>query len=231
MYRQVKMMFCRSMLIIVIAAANLSQTTRFPKFQYKWSEYNVGLLGKKEIWSDLKKICESSGGYLASFTTVDEVVAVLDYIKNRTNYPDGKYEIGLSRQAGLPRNVDANWKWETGEEFRSSIQWAVLEPTLSRSKKCGARIDISTGLLFDIPATDINPNVQSKGYICEYDSLYFQSVKNRGVTRDASYMRCALRCLRQTECQGFHVNDAGCQIEKEINDDSKRHYAKIVYSN
>ncbi|XP_033120969.1 uncharacterized protein LOC117120070 [Anneissia japonica] len=194
MYRQVKMMFCRSMLIIVIAAANLSQTTRFPKFQYKCSEYNVGLIEQKEIWSDLKKICESSGGYLASFTTVDEFDAVLDYIRN--NYPDGMYEIGLSRQAGLDRNVDANWKWETGEEFRSSIQWGGSDPDLSSSKQCGARIEMTTGLLWDIPATNKNPNAKSEGYICEYDSLYFQSVKNRGVTMDASYMRCALRCLR-----------------------------------
>ncbi|XP_033111489.1 uncharacterized protein LOC117112511 [Anneissia japonica] len=197
---------------------------RFPKFQYKWSEYNVGLLEQKEIWSDLKKICASSSGYLASFTTVDEFDAVLDYIRN--NYPGGMYVIGLSRQADLDRNVDANWKWETGEEFHSSIQWGGRDPDLNSSTQCATRIATITGLLFDIPATTLNPAFRSKGYICEYNSLYFQSLKNRGVTMDASYMRCALRCLRQTECQGFHVNDAGCQIEKEINDDSKGHYAK-----
>ncbi|XP_033115181.1 uncharacterized protein LOC117115471 [Anneissia japonica] len=69
-------------------------------FQYKRSEYTFYQLEQKEIWYDLKEICESSGGYLASFATVDELTAVLDYVRLR-NYSGGMYEIGLSRQAGL----------------------------------------------------------------------------------------------------------------------------------
>ncbi|XP_033124933.1 uncharacterized protein LOC117123191, partial [Anneissia japonica] len=135
-------------------------------FHYRRSKYTVYLLEEKEIWLNLKQICESSGGYLASFTTVDELKSVLEYV--RMNYPDGLYEIGLSRQAGLDRNVDANWKWETGEGFNYSIPWGNSQPDLSNYDHCAVRIRVSTGNMYDIPVTVINPNEKSRGYICEY---------------------------------------------------------------
>ncbi|XP_033113489.1 perlucin-like protein [Anneissia japonica] len=178
---------------------------------------------EKQTWLDYKHVCEASGGYLASITTADELAAVLEYM--RKHYAGVKYAIGLSRQAGLEPNEDANWKWETGEEFDSSIiPWSKFEPSAVDSEHCGVRLNIINGQIYDKPA-----DLKTTGYICEFDCLYFQSVEPRRVTMDVSHVRCALRCLRQKACHGFHIDDAGCQIEGETNHDTKGHYAKISY--
>ncbi|XP_033114268.1 uncharacterized protein LOC117114689 [Anneissia japonica] len=217
------MKFCQSIVIIFITATNLRQTTSCDKIRHRWSQYAVC----QWLQHDKNIACESSRGYLASLTTAEELNAVLDYMVKKYNY--GKYVIGLSRQAGLNRSVDENWKWETGEVFNSSyIPWVPSQPNENSKNSAGIRIDITSGKILDHPPTTY---FGAKGYICEYDHLYFQSVKNRGVTMDALVMRCALRCQRHAECQGFHIDDAGCQIEEEMNDDAKRHYDKIICSN
>ncbi|XP_033112373.1 uncharacterized protein LOC117113194 [Anneissia japonica] len=192
------------------------------------NQYTVRHYEEPHSWLYLKNICESSSGYLASITTADELAYVLEYMKD---FPASSYAVGLSRQAGYDRHVDGNWKWETGEAFDSSITpWGSSQPNVIDSKLVGVRIQIDNGYngLNDKRATKID----IYGCICEFDlPIYFQSVENRGVTRpmDASYMRCAMRCRRQTECQGFHIDDAGCQLEDGVNDDNKRQYGKITY--
>ncbi|XP_033112361.1 uncharacterized protein LOC117113185 [Anneissia japonica] len=192
------------------------------------SKYTARVGDERHTWLNLKHTCESSSGYLASITTADELAAVLEYMND---FPVGFYAIGLSLQAGYDRHVDGNWKWETGEAFDSSIiTWGPSQPDGGTSKFLGVRVKIDDGYkgLYDLTATT---RIIDR-YICEFDlPIYFQSVENRGVTRpmDASYMRCAMRCRRQTECQGFHIDDAGCQLEDGVNDDNKRQYSKITY--
>ncbi|XP_033113477.1 uncharacterized protein LOC117114054 [Anneissia japonica] len=204
-----------------------------PNFQYQWSQYTVGLIDheQNQSWLDAKYICESSRGYLASITTTDEVAAVLGYM--RMNYTDGRYAIGLSRQANLSQDISlpANWKWETGEDFYANIQWDSNQPNINNTLQAGVRIDIKTSKILDMRANNPIKNKNTKGYICEFDSLYFQSTEPRGVITNASYIRCALRCLRQKECRGFHLDDAGCQIKTGLNGDPKRHYSKVIYRN
>ncbi|XP_071953202.1 uncharacterized protein [Antedon mediterranea] len=213
----------------------------YAELLYKWSRYVITTLRYETImtWSDAKATCESSGGYLASLLTSGEVTAVLDYVN--TVFKEGIYAIGLSRQAGLG-NEDTNWKWETGQDFDSSIAWNPEDPGTSREVIAGTRIDTKGMMLLDIDVTaDLNSN--SDGYICEQDtSVYFQFVEPRGVNSGVSefgvkmtvkYMRCALQCLRKDNCQGFHIDtSAGCQIEEDVNKYNERHYLKqFVFRN
>ncbi|XP_071953204.1 macrophage mannose receptor 1-like [Antedon mediterranea] len=212
----------------------------YAEFLHKRSRYILTTLhsGTTMTWSDAKADCASSGGYLASLLTNDEVTAVLEHVNS---VHKGIYAIGLSRQVGLG-NEDTNWKWETGQDFDSSIAWNPEDPGTSREVIAGTRIDTKGMMLLDVDATaDLNSN--SDGYICEQDmSVYFQSAEPRGVNSGVSefgvkmtveYMRCALQCLRKDNCQGFHIDtSAGCQIEEGVNKYNERRYLKqFVFRN
>ncbi|XP_071961554.1 uncharacterized protein [Antedon mediterranea] len=201
-------------------------------FQYKSSVYKVNRFtnsSSTETWHDLKDICKASGGYLMCITTSDELQFVVDRL-NKSSCSGYRFGIGLSRQAGLRRDVDANWKCEGDSTTLDTkiTPWANENPSRSDGDDAGIRIMSDTGYLRDIKV--IGPfSDRNDGYICEYDlvGLFVTSLPG-DVTAGVkmSPIRCALQCFRKNDCQRFHVDTAaGCQLRtNEIND-----YKKISY--
>ncbi|XP_071960317.1 uncharacterized protein [Antedon mediterranea] len=107
-------------------------------------------------------------------TTSDELQFVLDRLKTSCS---GKFGIGLSRQAGLRSDVDANWKCE-GDGTTLDTQmtpWANGNPSKSDDDAAGTRIMSDSATLRDI--NPLKPFAQSNdGYICEYDLVVVTSL-------------------------------------------------------
>ncbi|XP_071953260.1 uncharacterized protein [Antedon mediterranea] len=190
-------------------------------FQYMWSEYTVNILygNDQQTWLDVKVNCETSGGYLACLTSTDELDAVIEYVN--INHPTENYAIGLSREAGLNKKVNENWKWETGEVFDGSIQWldhrsSSTAPIFGKGQQCGVAISISERAIRDIKTSTRLINGQTVGYICERGvrktrGLYRFHNHSR-ISMDVGYLRCALQCLKLEACHGFYLDVAGFTV-------------------
>ncbi|XP_071964182.1 uncharacterized protein [Antedon mediterranea] len=160
---------------------------------------------------DAREFCESHGELLVSLTTADEAAAVKDFMS--THYPGDSIVIGLSREAGLDRYVDSNWLWETGEPLDTDVvEWGGSggsQPSVANIDPAAVRLK---GTMKD-RAYDLA--LYSPYFMCEraISGFYIVGEEKLGVQNMTLYLRCAIRCRREYFCNGFYVDDAGCQIE------------------
>ncbi|XP_071960929.1 uncharacterized protein [Antedon mediterranea] len=227
MFYLICLLFFTSQLNIIEGANN-----ECTYFQYNSSMYRVNSLTNTstETWQDLKDICKASGGYLMCITTSGELQFVLDRLNMSCS--GHRFGIGLSRQPDLEINVDANWKCEgDGTTLDTKLTpWADNDDKVPIGTFAGTRIMTNAENLRDIN-TRIEFAKRNDGYICEYDTVLFQTVTLSGGVNDwkMSPIRCAQQCRRRYDCQGFHVDAAGCQLRYKPNNDETNHYNKIIY--
>ncbi|XP_071964181.1 uncharacterized protein [Antedon mediterranea] len=181
-------------------------------FKYSGSRYTIvnAVHNNFETRRDAREFCESHGELLVSLTTADEAAAVNDFMS--THYPNMNFVVGLSREAGLDRDVDSNWIWETGEHLDSDvIKWHTNRPEINNTESAGCRMD--DGYLKDSTYHD---KLWSSYLICKRVTSEFYIVGDKKVHSEMPvYLRCAIRCLRDYGCNGFYVDDTVCHIEME----------------
>ncbi|XP_071965316.1 uncharacterized protein [Antedon mediterranea] len=180
------------------------------EFMYGGSRYTVVDTVQNNVVKrrDAREFCESYGELLVSLTTADEAAAVNDFMS--THYPDDTFVIGLSREAGLDRYVDFNWLWETGEHLDTDVvEWEGSAPNVGSIYSAAVRL---RGKMRD---RRVVRGLLSPYIICEraISGFYIVGEEKVGVQNMALYLRCAIRCRREYFCNGFYVDDAGCQIE------------------
>ncbi|XP_071959393.1 uncharacterized protein [Antedon mediterranea] len=139
------------------------------QFNYKSSTYTVITTKPDTLlpWVNISKICKSSGGFLASLTSVNETEAVVEFVTEQCSGV-GIYMIGLSRQSGLERNISENWIWETGEVFTGDISWSTNDPNIPNLIFSGVRIYIRKNKPPELRDFNAEKSNIPNNYICEF---------------------------------------------------------------
>jgi hypothetical protein len=132
-------------------------TVVFAKNGHQYEVIDVSM-----TWEKAREECEKRGGYLATITSVEEQIFILDFLLKQVK--KDFYWLGGYREG-------KDWKWVTGEDFNfknwlpaqpdgqngaNKIDIARIRPSWSNKGKPGQWDDV--------------PNSLKIGYICEWDS-------------------------------------------------------------
>lgn len=96
---------------------------------YTFSSHRYQVVNKSMTWSEARKYCEQSGGYLATITSSEEQAFIKEIIE-LNNHSD-IYWLGATDE-----KKEGQWEWITGEKF-SYENWCVRAPDNFYHEQCG----------------------------------------------------------------------------------------------
>ena len=154
------------------------EVTLDEKTSFSFRGHSYAYYTEADSWEAAEEYCEARGGHLVVITTKEENDAVWAFAQNLDNK---SLFIGLSDASS-----EGKWQWVTGEPV-SFTNWVDGEPSASTEDENYAELSFNNdyrGGYWNDFSFDKHGNVESTGFICEWDYDMVNPVADTALTSD-----------------------------------------------
>ena len=194
-----------------------------------WNRRSYLAYPQRKSWQDSKKYCEAKGGDLASLSSKEEHLVVLDVARRYC-------PTALSVMVGLTDHErEGEWRWAEGSGLQKQTgklytNWAPGSPQRGNNQKDYVAVNTVNGLW-----SDIGQNVLGTCVACEFKMNNEESVED-GEIRVPVAQTCSNGCTSHGQCDAVQVicscdegwEGADCSIAQPLGNQARRRRYTVI---